>query len=121
MPKDHDGDYDDAAADDDDVHDDDVPDDGGHDDHGYEAHRNEQKHASACQGTGQMPQLGHQACLTRVPVPLYCCTYAEILQYYNTISTISYIIIYKPPEMPHSCPILLYCYIHTIPTISCTI
>ena len=46
MPKDHDGDYDDAAADDDDVHDDDVPDDGVHDDHGYEAHRNKQKHAT---------------------------------------------------------------------------
>ena len=66
---------------DDQVPDDDVPDDGGHDDgvhddHGYEAHRNKQKHASACQGTGQMPQLGHQACLTRVPVPLYCYIYS---------------------------------------------
>ena len=39
-------------------------DDDGHDDH--DVHRNKPKHARACLGTDQMPQLGQQACLTRV-------------------------------------------------------
>ena len=58
-----------------------------HDDHEYdvEVHRNKQKHASACQGAGQMPQLGDQACLTRVHAPLYWPE--QILKYYSIIKT----------------------------------